>query len=337
MKTRFKFLFALGSLGFVLPAVSCADYSKQYQLTQYIDHEKDIVESVVSKEEKTHKNIMSTLLSLVYKNTTKAQNAKDLYLHQQNNISKEFWDKLNLIQKQYQEKYSSIDTSDLKNQIERKKEFLVFYRGDEEKYNQTLKEIEDLENQIAEAEKKKPSQPPAEYLSEFKNFISENWYFILNNLDKFDWKFISWAFNPYSPTSKAQIVSDEFIQKAQNTMPYPTLNFKDSFLTDIKKGDESAEIGDNEVYYLKKDKLVFRIMIHDISHDISSVSLSFVGLYFGGSKAKDISLNLVSQTIHTGFIHQYESGIKQYEQDMVVKQQYGYPAFVFPFAKEHHE
>ncbi|SYV93927.1 Uncharacterised protein [Mycoplasmoides gallisepticum] len=112
------------------------------------------------------------------------------------------------------------------------------------------------------------------------------------------------------------------------------MNFSNTYLDDIKLGDESREIGDNDVYYLKKDKLVLRFLIRTVSAPISGVVLSYLPIYFGASRAKNISLNLISSVIHSGFIHRYETGLQQYEVDMPIKQRYGYPAFVFNFLKK---
>ncbi|MHA0272773.1 aromatic motif membrane protein [Mycoplasma sp. 48589B] len=336
MKTKFKFLLSsvVATPLFLMP-VACQDYSHNEELNTYIDTDKDISPMKTSKEAIKHKAIMNTLLSRVYKATPQAQNAKEVYILEQERNADQILEKFSEIAKAFSNAY--VDTSKYKKEIADIESKLVFYRFDPNKYQEALNRIDELKRIIKEAEANKPSVSPLDYLAQYKELISKNWYFILNNLDKFNWNFVSWAFDPFIPTSKELKVSQQYVKEANRQTPYSTLNFKDSYLDEIKIGDESYEIGDNDIYYIKKDKLVFRFMIRDISSDISRVELSFVGIYFGGASANTISINLLSQTIHSGFIHGYEEGLKQYQEDMPKKQRYGYPAFVFPFGKEHDE
>ncbi|MFV8473464.1 aromatic motif membrane protein [Mycoplasma sp. 31_09] len=337
MKTKWKILTILGFAPLGFATVSCSNYEQGTKLNAYIDYDKDTSPAATSAEALSHQKIMNQLLSLVYKNTPEAQNAKEIYLLKQQQDQGTILAKFTQIASEYKKIYKSINIGELEAKINRLNSMLVFLRGDKKRYQETLDEIKSLQSQIDEAKNNKPAISALDYLAQYKELINQNWYFILNNLDKFDWDFVSMAFNPYEPTSKKKMLTDEYINNANKQKPFTTLNFKDSYLDDIKLGDESSEIGDNDAYYIKKDKLVFRIMIRNISSNISQVDLSFVGIYFGAAQAKTISLNLISQTIHSGFIHDYESGLKQYQEDMPVKQRYGYPAFVFPFGKEQNE
>ncbi|MFV8400861.1 aromatic motif membrane protein [Mycoplasma sp. 2634B] len=337
MKTKWKILTSLCFTPFCLAPVACSNYEESAKLNAYIDYNKDTSPAATSAEALSHQKIMNQLLSLVYKNTPDAQNAKDVYILKQEQDQKAILDKFAQITAEYKKTYKNVDVSALKAKVKRLTDMLVFLRGNAKRYQETLAEIKSLSEQIDQAETNKPARSALDYLAQYQDLINQNWYFILNNLDKFDWNFVAMAFNPYMPTNNQETLKKEYITAAKAQKPFTTLNFKDTYLDDIKLGDESPEIGDNEAYYIKKDKLVFRLLIKNISSNISQVDLSFVGIYFGAAQAKTISLNLISQTIHSGFIHHYESGLKQYQEDMPIKQRYGYPAFVFPFGKEHDE
>ncbi|MFV8468358.1 aromatic motif membrane protein [Mycoplasma sp. VS292A] len=337
MKTKWRILTALSFAPLCLGPVACSNYNQSAKLNAYIDYDKDTSPAATSAEALSQQRIMNQLLSLVYKNTPQAQNAKEIYLLKQQQDQEAILAKFAQIATEYKKIYHSVNIGELEEKLNRLNSMLVFFRGDQKRYQETLNEIKRLQEQIDQAKNNKPAMSALDYLAQYKELINQNWYFILNNLDKFDWNFVSMALNPYIPTSKELMVSKEYVAAANRQKPFTTLNFKDSYLDDIKLGDESPEIGDNEAYYIKKDKLVFRIMIRNISSNISQVDLSFVGIYFGAAQAKTISLNLISQTIHSGFIHNYESGLKQYQEDMPIKQRYGYPAFVFPFGKEQNE
>ncbi|MFV8499916.1 aromatic motif membrane protein [Mycoplasma sp. VS424B] len=337
MKTKWRILTALSFAPLCLTPVACSNYNQSTKLNAYIDYDKDTSPATTSAEALSHQRIMNQLLSLVYKNTPQAQNAKEIYLLKQQQDQGAILAKFAQIASEYKKIYKSINIGELEAKINRLNSMLVFLRGDKKRYQETLDKIKSLQSQIDEAKNNKPAMSSLDYLAQYKELINQNWYFILNNLDKFDWNFVSMALNPYAPTSKELMVSKEYVAAANKQKPFTTLNFKDSYLDDIKLGDESPEIIDKEVYYVKKDKLVFRIVIRNISSNISQVDLSFVGIYFGAAQAKTISLNLISQTIHSGFIHNDKTGLKQYQEDMPIKQRYGYPAFVFPFGKEQNE
>ncbi|MFV8515613.1 aromatic motif membrane protein [Mycoplasma sp. Z244B] len=337
MKTKWRILTALSFAPLCLTPVACSNYNQSTKLNAYIDYDKDTSPATTSAEALSHQRIMNQLLSLVYKNTPQAQNAKEIYLLKQQQDQGAILAKFAQIASEYKKIYKSINIGELEAEINRLNSMLVFLRGDKKRYQETLDKIKSLQSQIDEAKNNKPAMSSLDYLAQYKELINQNWYFILNNLDKFDWNFVSMALNPYAPTSKELMVSKEYVAAANKQKPFTTLNFKDSYLDDIKLGDESPEIIDKEVYYVKKDKLVFRIVIRNISSNISQVDLSFVGIYFGAAQAKTISLNLISQTIHSGFIHNDKTGLKQYQEDMPIKQRYGYPAFVFPFGKEQNE
>ncbi|SJZ41085.1 aromatic motif membrane protein [Mycoplasmopsis verecunda] len=332
-----KSLALFSTIPLVASVISCANYKQESDLNQYIDHSKDISYQSISSEELLHQDIMNKLLNTIYKNTTNAQNQKEIYLHNQKENEKTILKEFQKITQEYNKIYKNIDTTELEDQLSRLKQILVFYRSNKAKYEETLLQIANLEKQIQEAKNSITDMKAITYLEEYQNFLSKNWYFVLNNLDKFDWKFVDWVLDPYIPARGGHLVSQDYENNVNKEQKFAILNFKNTFLDDIKLGDESPEIGDNEAYYIKKDKLVFRILIRNISNEISNVELSYMGIYYGNSKNNNISLNLISQTIHSGFIHGYESGLKQFEIDMPIKQRYGYPAFVFPFGKESYE
>ncbi|AFP75740.1 hypothetical protein RUS47_00525 [Mycoplasmoides gallisepticum] len=331
MKLKTKLTKLSLIIPFAFSAASCADYDQKSKLSLLIDHSKDISLRTTSKEELVHKNIIDSLLNLIYKNTPEAQNAKEVYIHQQeinaDNIKAQF----KQIEEDFNKQFKILEITNWEEELKQKREELIFSRFNPEKAAEIRARIQELQDLIASA---RNDDNPIDFFAQYQDFVSKNWFFILNNLNIFDWNFITWALNPYYPESKKILVSEEYQNKVKRLTPFNSLKFSNTYLDDIKLGDESREIGDNEVYYLKKDKLVLRFLIRTVSAPISGVVLSYLPIYFGASRAKNISLNLISSIIHSGFIHRYETGLQQYEVDMPIKQRYGYPAFVFNFLKK---
>ncbi|UWV78035.1 hypothetical protein NWE59_03550 [Mycoplasmopsis felis] len=87
------------------------------------------------------------------------------------------------------------------------------------------------------------------------------------------------------------------------------------------------------IYYIRKDKLIFRIIINQTDTENPLISIKAMNWYFGNSKANVLSLQVISSVIHALFIHQWRNSNNEFENIMVKKQKYGEPAFVFGYYK----
>ncbi|WP_117275157.1 aromatic motif membrane protein [Mycoplasmopsis edwardii] len=170
------------------------------------------------------------------------------------------------------------------------------------------------------------------YASAQHEFFNKNWYFILTNLDKLQFNFIEYI---TKDLSKNYSTSEEYKQKVQFKEGHKAIKFDNSYLDEIREGNEAQELGDATVYYVKKNKLVFRIVISNLKGKDGDPQISFRPLnwYFAHSSAITISLALISEVVHQLFIHGYETGKQDFEEVMVKNQKYGSPSFVFPTLK----
>ncbi|TNK82855.1 hypothetical protein C4M80_02155, partial [Mycoplasmopsis pullorum] len=94
------------------------------------------------------------------------------------------------------------------------------------------------------------------------------------------------------------------------------------------------ELNNSAIYYLVKDKMVFRIVISNLNSNNANIKISPFIWYFANSKNPKLSLNLISSINHYALIHKYASGYKQYVYDLVKKQRYGEASLVLPIIKE---
>ncbi|EIE41602.1 hypothetical protein MCANUFG1_01971 [Mycoplasmopsis canis UFG1] len=179
------------------------------------------------------------------------------------------------------------------------------------------------------------SQNKKEFAISQQEFFKKNWYFILNNLDKFQFNFIEFV---TSDLSKNYSTSEEYQQKMrikESNNKYNPFEFENTYLENIREGAESAELGDALVYYIRKNKMIFRILINNLRAEGANpeVFLRPINWNFGESTANTISPLLVSNVVHQLFIHNYPKGREEFENEMVKKQKYGSPSFVFPTVK----
>ncbi|UWV92109.1 aromatic motif membrane protein [Mycoplasmopsis cynos] len=88
--------------------------------------------------------------------------------------------------------------------------------------------------------------------------------FFLTNLDKFEFNFVEYI---YTDLSKGYKTSDEYkkiIDLKTAKGGHKKFSFFDSYLDEIREGIEAKELGDATVYYVKKDRLVFRIIVDNL-------------------------------------------------------------------------
>ncbi|UWD34577.1 aromatic motif membrane protein [Mesomycoplasma molare] len=180
------------------------------------------------------------------------------------------------------------------------------------------------------------SENKKEFAQQQQDFFTKNWYFILNNLDKFQFNFVEFV---TSDLSKNYSTSEEYKQKVkikELNNKYEPFTFENTYLESLREGVESAELGDSLVYYIRKNKLVFRVLINNLraQGNEPEVLLKPLNWNFSESKANIISPLLISNVVHQLFIHNYPSGKDEFEIEMVEKQKYGSPVFVFPTLKE---
>ncbi|MEA4134444.1 aromatic motif membrane protein [Mycoplasma sp. 2704] len=303
-------------------AISCANYTSSNKLEAYIDNSTQINPKVENLQQVNHKKIIETLLNNVYK--PESQRERSLYVYNQEQDTSSIIQKFKEITTSYKQEFRSDELNDSLAEKSRLQDLLVYFSGDER--TEAENKITELTAKINEIKEHNTPAKKEKFANSFSDFISENWYFILNNLDKFNFTFVSWLLDPIG---NGYTLSDEYQQSLKTKSEYKNYNVPNTYIDDIKLGDESGEMSDARVYYLKKNKLVFRITINNILQPVSNLKLEPLNWYFGDLKNNKISLNLISNIVHSRFIHGYETGLVQFEKSMVKDLSYGEPANVF--------
>ncbi|MDP4040265.1 aromatic motif membrane protein [Mycoplasma mycoides] len=121
------------------------------------------------------------------------------------------------------------------------------------------------------------------------DFYSTNWLFLLNNISKFEYKALDfWKLEPVNQHS------EDFLNKTKKeNLLDKTFNFNDNYFNKYLLGEESKH-GTNNIYYLRKDKLIFRLFI---SKKEPKVVIDKI-ILFNQSKHNTISLEVISNILH---------------------------------------
>ncbi|WP_036452777.1 aromatic motif membrane protein [Mycoplasma buteonis] len=305
----------------VLLTASCANYQSQEKFKDLIDPNFDYHEVGTKNQEKHNKSIMDTLLNLVFKSDTVART--EFLTEQNSDVPLENFKKII-------KKYSSIFEKQKQMNLE-----LAKLNEDLKRYSflagQFWKELQETRAKIAQK-----NQEIQSLNAEFENYNSEttawastNWYYFLLHLDEFKFNFLKFIGSTFE---NIPVVKDNFpsyLDKFKSEFPPSSYQLTDNFLGNMIIGSESQELGDTNVYYLNKDKLVFRIRVVGISRDRATVKIDPLIWYFPNLKAPKISLNLISSIYHYGFIHGSKEHYKQFIEDMVKKQRYGEPVYIY--------
>ncbi|TPR54712.1 aromatic motif membrane protein [Metamycoplasma neophronis] len=156
--------------------------------------------------------------------------------------------------------------------------------------------------------------------NQIKNLINQNWYLFLTNIKKFTADFINWF---TFPEDKEGRHSEAFKKELANLAAPEPLVFKNDYFDSLKEGDESGELSNTTILYLTKNNAFFRFRITNIRTDSPEVDLSSYVYYFPFSKVKRLSINLISDLMHSAYIHGFQEGFDRYENDLVKKYNYG--------------
>ncbi|WP_029512682.1 aromatic motif membrane protein [Mycoplasmopsis iners] len=334
MKNKILSLLTLTTFGSLTTTLSCANYVSISNFEKNIDHELDFNENKQSNEQLKTLAILNTLLDVVYKNDNAA---KILFLNQQNN--EQIKNKFIELSNRYSSTFSEKDAIDQE---------LIQLNKDLENYNFLpsvySQQIKNTKAKIVEAKSKLTNlnERFQQYLSDFGQLASENWYWFLTNIDKFKFDYFQYIAsdlinriksqnNGEIPENFKKYLTDEYLQKIENAPLTATYKLSDNHLNSIALGDESKD-SEGTYYYLNTGKLVMRIQIENGNTNsmVKELSLQPYIWYFASLKTPEISLKLISSIYHYAFIHAYLEGYGQFTNDMVVKQRYGEPVYVLP-------
>ncbi|QVJ95450.1 aromatic motif membrane protein [Mycoplasma mycoides] len=149
-----------------------------------------------------------------------------------------------------------------------------------------IKELFLKAKELSEEYKKNQDQ---NNINKLFDFYSTNWLFLLNNISKFEYKALDfWKLEPVNQHS------NEFLNKTKKEkLLNKTFNFDDNYFNKYLLGEESKH-GINNIYYLRKDKLIFRLLI---SKKEPKVVIDKI-ILFNQSKHNTISLEVISNILH---------------------------------------
>ncbi|WP_426461529.1 aromatic motif membrane protein [Mycoplasma hafezii] len=300
-------------------ALSCANYQNVQKMEKYIDHKFDHIDIKEVNEQKHNEALLNQILKLVFKND---ETAKTAFLNSQTEANV-----LPSFQEIYQANQETFETkSKLDQEIAQLNEDLRKYEFLPQNF---AKELEETREKIKVANQQLSSLTDkiSAYNDQIMQWASKNWYFFLMHLDLFKFNYLEFIGETFK---NLDFIDKNYLNKFKNLLPPNPYRVTDDLLGNMVVGSESSELANSTVYYLSKDKLVFRIMIKNISNNNTYVEISDNIWYFPNLKAPEISLNLISSIYHYAFIHGVPAAYEQFITDMVKKQRYGEPVYVYP-------
>lgn len=161
--------------------------------------------------------------------------------------------------------------------------------------------------------------------NQLNQIYEKNWYIVLTNINKFNLRFYEWLLFD-KPEFLSQIRADgkhskEYLNSLKSEKKPDNVPIINNYLRELKEGDESGELSNMNMLYLKKDSMIFRFRVVDTLTK-PKIKLTCFVWYF--SKFKNISINLISDIVHSAYIHGVQEGFNRFENDMANR--YGKPA-----------
>ncbi len=218
----------------------------------------------------------------------------------------------------------SLLTLTFEDDIVRKNEYIKSQEDEEKLFN----EVKELSKKIPLFVKKTNNDKPGKdhfdivekHYEELNNFYSKNWLFMLKNIDKFVIRpFKVWTLKP-SGNAKH---TDSFLSTSESQNPgLDGFSFFNKNLDSLVQGSESAHTPGQKVMYIKKDKLIIRVIISkDDKNPFKIDKFIHFSLHLKDTK---ISIKLISDIIHSGIYHKDQNGFISFEKDLV-ESNYSYP------------
>ncbi|UUM25255.1 hypothetical protein NQV05_02535 [Mycoplasmopsis agalactiae] len=202
------------------------------------------------------------------------------------------------------------------------------YVKSQEDEKKLFSEIKKLSKKVPYFVRKGKNQKPGhdhlkmvkKHKEELNNFYSKNWLFMLKNIDKFAVRpFEVWTLEK---TGNAEH-SSEFLNKSKDQNPgIDSFSFASKNIDSLIQGGESAHTPGKKVMYIKKDKLIIRVVISkDAQYPFKIDKFIHFSLY---SRDNKISMKFISDIIHSAIYHKDPKGYQSFEEDLV-KKNYNYP------------
>lgn len=191
-----------------------------------------------------------------------------------------------------------------------------------EKYKEISEEFSEAQKNLSDT---------SEIVSRLNELASKNWLIVLRNITKFRAIFDSWL---TFPQNKAGSHSQKYLDSLKKLKePSPKL-FSTNYWEELIEGDESAEFANTTILYLKKQNIFLRMSISDALTDNPIFNFPGQLWYFPKSNAINISTKILTDIVHSAYIHGDQIGYDRFEDDMVKKYRYGEPANFILLSKD---
>lgn len=210
----------------------------------------------------------------------------------------------------------------------RKVEFLKS-QNNEKNIKAFFEKYKEISQELSEA--KKNLSDTSEILSRLNELANKNWLIILRNISKFQAIFDSWLTFPQDKTGYHSQQYLDSLKKLKE--PSPKL-FSTNYWEELIEGDESAEFANTTILYLKKQNIFLRMKISDALTDNPKFNFPGQLWYFPRSNAINISTKILTDIVHSAYIHGDQIGYDRFEDDMVKKYRYGEPANFILLSKD---
>ncbi|EEH01856.1 conserved hypothetical protein [Ureaplasma urealyticum serovar 2 str. ATCC 27814] len=208
-------------------------------------------------------------------------------------------------------------------------------QNNKEYQTKLIKQLIEFSNYFKSQKMAKDSLEYKQKLKDYEQLFSQNWYFILMNLNHFELSFNNWFTLPKqtNPITKEIVEpSKEYLQRLTNLEPYEDYYFINNYLDKKQEGDTSILIGSFKDLYITKNKSIFNIKI-DFANNKNRLNLNPLVYFFPKTKNK-LSIDLITSIFHQAIFHQSKEYYKLFETDMIDKYEYGIPAQMLLLWKE---
>ncbi|WFQ90556.1 aromatic motif membrane protein [Mycoplasma feriruminatoris] len=187
-----------------------------------------------------------------------------------------------------------------------------FIKRQEQMYKQLAAKAKEL----SEEYKKNPNQ---DNLKKLKDFYSENWLFVFQNLSRFEMKFLNfWKLQANNGT---ELHSKEFLDViSKKEKPIDPYHFSNNNIDLIKVGKENEDLPNLTVYYLRKDRFIIRALLTNNGNKMNIDKF----ILFNESIISRINIDTISDAIHLGVFHNQKDAFTSTFEKHIIKE-YGYP------------
>lgn len=173
-------------------------------------------------------------------------------------------------------------------------------------------------------------ETPDNIYADYARFISENWYFVFKNIEKFRFQFMLWfrlpdSVNQFDKTQKATH-SYDYLKRIGSKKPWGDYAVTSNVIDELDESDVSKEhnIGENKEYFIVKDKAMINLKYFGEGPNAHlGLRIRPYGIVFQESRLKP-SVSIITNVFHLSYIHGDPKYYTIFEEELT--NQFGIPA-----------